>query len=177
MRTVILILGDIAAGKSAYAKFLAQKYNLPYFLKDTFKEELSNSIGYVDRETNRKLSEGSFLTMVEISKRLMEQGISFILESNFRPNELNVYEKLIMEYKYDSLSIVLQGDTKVLHERYLKRIEDGRHETHLVVDLRNYDEYRKLMFETRKTIPFGRVIILDATTFDFYDIDVLQYKG
>ena len=173
MGKVIFIMGDIAAGKSTYAKHLSSKYKMPFFLKDTFKEELSNSVGYIDRPSNRKLSEGVFLTMIEISKRLMEQNISFILESNFRQEELNEYKKIVDEFKYDSITIFLQGDMETIHKRYLERM-DGRHETHMVVDLRKFEDFQKLILETRKTIPFGKVVILDATNFDFYEQNILD---
>ena len=172
MRKVIFIMGDIAAGKSTYAKHLSAEFKIPYFLKDTFKEILSDSIGYIDRPSNRKLSEGAFLAMLEISKKLMEQNISFILESNFRQEELNAYKKLVDEFKYDSITIFLQGDIETLHKRYLERVA-GRHETHMAVDLRKYEDFQKLIIETRKIIPFEKFVVLDATDFSFYNVKIL----
>ena len=174
MREVIFIMGDIAAGKSTYAKYLSKKYKIPYFLKDTFKELLSDSIGYADRLQNRKLSEGAFNSMLEISERLMEQDISFILESNFRQEELDAYEKLINRFKYESVILFLQGDIETLHARYIKRIDEGRHKTHLVVDLKEYEVFKKYTLETRIRKPFGKYKIIDATNFQFYNEDVLK---
>ena len=167
-------MGDLAAGKSTYARYLSNKYHIPYFTKDNFKELFSDTIGYIDRPTNRKLSEGAYVSMLEISRRLMEQNISFILESNFRQYELDGYEKLVNEFKYDSIILFLQGDFKTLHKRYLKRIEEGRHKTHLVVDLRDFEDFRRCLIETRDRKPFGKYKIIDTTTFDFYDIDVMK---
>ena len=56
MKRLLLITGDIAAGKTTFSNQLAQRYSVAVFQKDTIKEILGDNIGFRDREENRKLS-------------------------------------------------------------------------------------------------------------------------
>ena len=56
MRNIILILGDLASGKSTLADSLSAKLNYICLKKDTFKENISDVIGFNNREENKKIS-------------------------------------------------------------------------------------------------------------------------
>ena len=60
MRKIILIGGDLASGKSTYAKFLSKKFNITVISKDLLKEVLGDNIPTSNREENLKLSFISF---------------------------------------------------------------------------------------------------------------------
>ena len=49
MKRLLLITGDIAAGKTTFSNQLAQRYSVAVFQKDTIKEILGDNIGFRDR--------------------------------------------------------------------------------------------------------------------------------
>ena len=56
MSKLLLIMGDLATGKSTFANILAGRYGISIFGKDTIKEVLGDTIGFANREENLKLS-------------------------------------------------------------------------------------------------------------------------
>ncbi|MDE7206241.1 MAG: deoxynucleoside kinase, partial [Lachnospiraceae bacterium] len=56
MKKLLLITGDIAAGKSTFSKILSERYGVAVFQKDTVKEILGDHIGFHNREENKALS-------------------------------------------------------------------------------------------------------------------------
>ena len=56
MKKLLLIMGDLATGKSTFANMLSERYNTVLFCKDPIKENLGNSFGYSNRAENLKLS-------------------------------------------------------------------------------------------------------------------------
>jgi adenylylsulfate kinase-like enzyme len=66
MQKLILITGDLAAGKSTLAKKLSEKLNTLCFTKDVLKEILSDDIGFSNRQENKKLSIASISVMNHI---------------------------------------------------------------------------------------------------------------
>lgn len=57
---LLLITGDIAAGKSTFSEILSKRYNIVAFQKDTVKEVLGDSIGFHNREENKRLSDAAW---------------------------------------------------------------------------------------------------------------------
>ena len=56
MKKLLLITGDIAAGKSTFSRLLSARYGAAAFQKDAVKEVLSDRIGFHTREENKALS-------------------------------------------------------------------------------------------------------------------------
>ena len=56
MKKLLLITGDIATGKSTFANILSKRYHTNMFFKDSIKEVLGDTIGFSNREENKKLS-------------------------------------------------------------------------------------------------------------------------
>ena len=69
MKKLLLITGDIAAGKSTFSKILSERYSTAVFQKDTIKEILGDHIGFHNREENKILSNATIEIMCHISKR------------------------------------------------------------------------------------------------------------
>ena len=59
MKKLLLIMGDLATGKSTFANLLSQRYDTVLFCKDTIKENLADTFGYSNRAENLKLSRGT----------------------------------------------------------------------------------------------------------------------
>ena len=59
MGKLLLITGDIAAGKSIFSEILSKRYKITVYQKDTLKEVLGDTIGFHNREENKRLSEAA----------------------------------------------------------------------------------------------------------------------
>ncbi len=173
MKKLILILGDLASGKSTTADILSEKFNIPSLKKDTIKELLGDTIGFSNREENLRLSRATFEIMLEVFDRVSLTGGDLILESNFREGELSRLSELAAKRGYSILSLLLTADTEVLYRRYLKRIEAGRHPVHLNAGFDDYEGFVSYVTAQRKPPKMGELIRIDATTFDYQQNEAL----
>ena len=64
MKKLLLIMGDLATGKSTFASILSKRYGANMFGKDTIKEVLGDTIGFSNREENLKLSKATMELMM-----------------------------------------------------------------------------------------------------------------
>lgn len=167
MKKLILILGDLAAGKSTTAHILSEKYKITAIKKDTIKEILGDSIGFSNREENLRLSRATFNLMLHIFDRTSLVGEDIILESNFREAELDRLTELAEARGYSVLSLLLTADTEVLYQRYLERLKNGRHAVHQNAGFDSYEGFVEYVSAQRKAPSFGEVIKIDATSFDY----------
>lgn len=57
MTTIIIITGDLAAGKTSYGKKISNELKIPFFSKDEIKEVLYDSMNNndTDYESKRKI--------------------------------------------------------------------------------------------------------------------------
>ena len=123
MRKLLLIMGDLATGKSTFAKILSMRYNTNVFFKDSIKEVLGDTIGFSNREENKKLSSATMELMFFIFSEFGKLNKNLILESNFHTAELERLHKIAFENNYEVLTLVLRGDVEILHKRYLNRMD------------------------------------------------------
>ena len=143
-KKLLLITGDIATGKSTFANILSQRYNTNVFFKDSIKEVLGDTIGFSNREENKKLSNASMELMYFIFSEFAKLGKSLILESNFHRVELEWLQKKALDNGYEVFTIVLYGETEILHKRYLNRMcNENRHPVHLSTTIDNFHDFKK----------------------------------
>lgn len=62
-KKLLLIMGDLACGKSTFANLLSMRYDTNVFSKDSIKEVLGDTIGFANREENLKLSRATIELM------------------------------------------------------------------------------------------------------------------
>ncbi len=128
MKRLLLITGDIAAGKTTFSNQLAQRYSVAVFQKDTIKEILGDNIGFRDREENRKLSNAAVQLMAHLFWQIAQTGSDLILEANFHGSELEQLHELANRMQYRVLTLVLRGEAEILYGRYLHRMRaENRH--------------------------------------------------
>lgn len=164
MQKLILIMGELAAGKSTLAGQIAARYKIPAFTKDSIKELLCDHIGYTNREENLKLSFLTFDILFRLFESFSEAGRSLILESNFRQNELDRLKAAAEKAGYETLTIFLTGDLHELHRRYLQRASSGgRHPAHLTQNLERFEDFAAVSQNTVPKNLFGQVITIDTT--------------
>ncbi len=134
MQKLIIITGDLAAGKSTLAASLSEQLKIPFITKDSLKEIACDVIGYSSREDNRLLSITATNDMIYFFKQCANVGTDIILEANFRQNELMELENLVDQYDYQVVLIVLTGDIPLLYQRFLDRLAN-RHIAHRSMNL------------------------------------------
>lgn len=170
--TMILVSGLSCTGKSTLAEKISEKFSLPYFSKDMFKELLFDRLGYSDRTWSKKLGGASYGIIYKITENLLKTGQSFILESNFKPEiDRQIIADLQKKYSFKIVEILCFAEGKVLFERFKKRAESGlRHPGH--VDHLCYPEQEKvLMVGKAEPIGLGEIIEVDTT-----EIEKVNYR-
>lgn len=176
MRKVLLVMGDLATGKSTFANILSQRYDTSYYCKDTIKEVLGDTIGFSNREENLKLSKATVELMFFLFGEYTKLGKSLILESNFHKVDLERLHIMAEENGYEVLILVLRGDIEILHQRYLHRIHhENRHPVHLSTTLDVFEDFKGYTEWSRKEEIPGNTITINADDF-FYQSDEALLK-
>ena len=168
MQKLLLITGDIAAGKSTFSQILSERYRSVVFQKDTIKEILGDFIGFHDREENKKLSNATVELMCHAFSRIALTGKDMILEANFHEKELIKLHSIADENHYEVLTIVLRGEAEVLYHRYPHRMnEENRHPVHLSTTLDVKEDFFRSAEWIRKEIVPGETLTIEATDFSY----------
>ncbi len=174
MKKLLLVMGDLATGKSTFANILSQRYNTNVFCKDSIKEVLGDTVGFSNREENLKLSKATMELMIFIFSEFGKLNKNLILESNFHKAELEKLHQMAFENDYEILTLVLQGDINILHKRYLNRIyNENRHPVHLSTTLDVFDDFRDYTESARKEKVPGDVININADDFLYQTDEIL----
>ena len=176
MNKLLLVMGDLAAGKSTFAKLLSKRYDVNMFGKDTIKEVLGDTIGFADREENLKLSKATMELMMFLFAEFAKLNKPLILESNFHTGELERLHKMAWEQGYEVLTLVLRGNVDTLHQRYLHRMQnEKRHPVHLSTTLDVYEDFKGYIEWTRKEAIVGEWLEINADDFSYQtDYEVLR---
>lgn len=168
MKKLLLITGDIAAGKSTFSKILSERYQIAAFQKDTIKEILGDTIGFHDREENLKLSEATMGIFYHILKVTAVTANNLILEANFHEQELNRLHEIAEENHYEICTLVLRGEPEVLYQRYLNRMNhENRHPVHLSTTLDVKSDFIQCAKWIREEKITGTAIEVNATDFSY----------
>lgn len=177
MGKLLMIMGDLATGKSTFAGQLSQRYRVNVFYKDTFKEILGDTIGFSDRKENLQLSVASAALMRMIFSEFCKLDKDLILESNFRQKELEMLGEIAKENGYDVLTVVLRGDLEILHQRFLHRLyHENRHPVHACGGFEDLEVFTNYVTGQRALTVPGRVVECSADTFDYQNDDALLEK-
>ena len=168
MKKLLLIMGDLATGKSTFAGQLSLGYDTVALYKDTIKEVLGDTIGFANREENLKLSRATGELMTFLFNIFAGLGKNLILESNFRPAELEKLHQAADAHGYKVLTLVLRGDAQILHQRYLHRIyQENRHPVHLSTTFEIFEDFQEYLLRSRETTVPGDMIHVDANDFSY----------
>lgn len=166
MKKLLIIVGDLAAGKSTFANILSKRYDTNVFLKDSMKEVLGDTIGFSNREENKKLSNATVELMLFIFSEFAKMNKNLILEANFHTIELEKLHKLAYENDYEVLTLVIRGDIEILHKRYLNRMQnENRHPVHLSTTFDVFDDFMDYTESLRNEEIPGNIIHINADDF------------
>lgn len=168
MKKLLLITGDLACGKSTFAKILSKRYNTNLFFKDRIKEVLGDTIGFSDRAENLKLSKAAVELMTLIFSEFAALDKDLILEANFHTYELEALHEIGAQNGYSVLTLVFQADTRLLHGRYLNRIaNENRHPVHIISVLDDYDDFVAYITKARDEFVPGETLFVNADDFSY----------
>lgn len=166
MRNLIIITGDLAAGKSTLAQGLSVELGIPCIIKDALKEIACDAIGYETREENRALSISAVNSMIYFFHQTAEVGGDLILEANFRSEEILSIKEITDEYDYNVVLISLTGDINLLYQRFLDRLSN-RHIAHRSLNLDySIDRFASYIQEIRNEDTVFPSHIIDMSELD-----------
>jgi len=176
MNKLLLIMGDLATGKSTFANILSKRYDTVLFCKDPIKETLGNTFGFSNRAENLKLSYATADMLYLIFSEFAKVNQDLILESNFRIAELEKLHQIAMENNYQVFTIVLRGDVEILHKRYLNRMyNENRPAVHLCAEFNTIDGFGAYLESLRTSTVPGSAIWIDANDFSYQtDAEILK---
>lgn len=167
-KKLLLIMGDLACGKSTFANLLSNRYNTSVFGKDSIKEVLGDTIGFANREENLKLSRATMELMFFLFSEFTKLNKPLILESNFHTKELETLHKMASERGYEVLTLVLRGDVEAPHKRYLHRMQnENRHPVHLSTTLDVFEDFKGYTEYSRSEAIPGEYIEINANDFSY----------
>lgn len=175
---LIIVTGPPAVGKSVFSRFVSGNTGYPILEKDAYKEILFDDIGFQCREEKVKLGVAAMDLMYSEAARLLDMGISVILDNNFENSSRPGLEKLAAEHPCNVVTVRFTADPTVVYQRFVARDTDPRRHRGHVLNTRYpetepREEYVPIGFEAFEKkfrergvfdFSFGdRVMTVDAT--------------
>lgn len=164
---LLIVTGRSATGKTTLALRLASDTGLPLMYKDALKESLFDSLGTGDRAYSRRLGYASIVLLRQVTRDLLQAGVSLIVESNFSEAlDGSIFRSLASELGARTAQIWLMATPEDLVARWERRARSGeRHAGH--VELANRAEMHAALrapSDRPLRLP-GPLLALDTTEF------------
>ncbi len=153
---LVIVTGAPGSGKTTIARSLAEELSLPLLAKDDIKEALFDALGTGDREHSRMLGRATYEVLVAVTRRLLDSGVSCILESNFTHAD-----SLRSLAPVRIVQIFCTAPVDVIVERYSLR---SRHPGHLDAEIVPELRERLAAGEWQPLDLDGKLITLDTST-------------
>lgn len=122
MKTVIIVNGVPASGKSTTAKLIAEEFNCPYLSIDAIKEPFMEIHSNIDRELNRELGKAAYKVIWDTISNSPDNCI-YVVDAwfGFQPKEL------LLEYLNSSnidnvIEVWNEISPDLVVERYKQRL-------------------------------------------------------
>ena len=180
-KSIIIINGHPAAGKTTFVMRLSAELRIPYLAKNTFKDAVSASAAITDQRESSRFSAITFDAMMYVAERLMEVAKPLIMEGSFaahgfvksdgsqKIDEAAVIRALIEKYDYKPLTYIFVGDTRVLHERFLEREKLNERGANAVLYEMTHDYFSEICRHQERFDIGRKRIIIDTTDFGKVD--------
>lgn len=174
MKKLLIFTGDLATGKSTFARELSRRFHTPMLSKDEIKEILGDTVGFTTREENRKLSIAAVELMTYLFRETTELGGDLIVEANFRTAELTKLADIAREHDYAVLTLVFRADNDVLYKRFMNRIEnEHRHPVHQSAGLTDREKFDAYIGAQRAESVPGETLTVNADDFSYFEDSAL----
>lgn len=83
MQTLYIINGHPCTGKTTFAQKASEKYDVPLFTKDAYKEIIFDTVGWSDREYSTKVGIAAWHILYQTVGQVLSTGASAMIEANF----------------------------------------------------------------------------------------------
>lgn len=174
-KNIIIITGELAAGKTSYGKKISEVLKIPFFSKDGIKEVLFDSFNTanLDYESKRKIGASSYSVFYYIIEEQMKVGLPIIAESNFVKESEPIIKKLLDKYNYNNITIRFEGNLQVLHKRFLEREYSNERHLGLVSNgvFDDFENFEKTSIKSKEFKINDNEILVDTTDFSKVDFD------
>lgn len=136
---LIVISGRPGAGKTTLGKRLSSELHIPFISKDSFKEQLFDSVKTVDWKSDENINSlriFSYDMLYRLTDQLLAYFPCIIIESNFIAEyDTPRIQKIAQEHGAKTLEIHCVADEDLLLERMKNRVATGtRHPVHIGID-------------------------------------------
>lgn len=173
---LIIISGPPATGKTVLASKIAREFGFPVLAKDEYKELLADALGVTGADWSNRLSAAGRAMVVQIAGKLLDSGISLIIDANFSPKRDNEpLRRLVQGRDIDVIQILCRTEGQTLMDRFVQRAAAGeRHPIH--PEHHAGYAYFSSMLARGYTPPLdlpGAVIDLDTTDFPRIDEEAI----
>lgn len=167
---LVIVNGLPGTGKTTLSRDLAGRLGFPLIGKDDLKESLFDSLGAADRAWSVRLGAATYALLYLIAEKLMQAGVSFVLESAFdTARDSAVLGDLVRRYGYDAVEVHCAAPRDVLLERFSRRAASAaRHPGH--AEFENLAAFRDDL-ASRSDLPLGIGPVITADTTDFNAVD------
>ncbi|MBQ8995343.1 MAG: AAA family ATPase [Oscillospiraceae bacterium] len=185
--SVLLIAGMPGAGKTVQAHYFSQRYRMPFFYKDMFKEILFDTVGFRNLEEKNALDLASMRQMLKAAAAVTETGHDVIIESNFMDSDRPELDHFVQETGQQIVTIRFDCDLDVIYDRCVARdMSSTRHPGHYLMDyyppkdgvLPLYvpqctrEEYKEGSYDTGViSFEYGPTVSVDTTDFSKMDLE------
>ena len=174
MNKLILINGDIATGKSHFALILSERFNLPLYTKDEFKERFADESPVSTYQESHLLSIKAMNALIDIFNKNAPKNADLMLEANFHEEHLRRIEQIAKEHHYHILNLNLVGTPEVLYQRYVNRRDhESRHPVHAINQLNGFDSFKKYCESRKNEYMCGEVIEINTDDFSYQNNEEL----
>lgn len=173
--TIVLVTGLSATGKTIFAREIAERFELPLFIKDDFKEAMFENVcpdgdyARMDWDLHALLGRMSFVAMAVALRSAVRTGHGGVFEGNFDRKLFSpVLAGIGEERGFYLLQAHLVCDEEERMRRFIEREKDGsRHPGHQGLRLLADREGSPVVKEDAPLdLPSGETFRLDTTDFD-----------
>ena len=181
-RHLLIVTGYPGSGKSYTVSVILSRFphlkSMPY---DDLKEEWFDREGFDSEEDKRILRERCLQAYFEQLDQQMRQGEDWLIEYPFCRKHVPALNRVISDNHYTPITVVLDGDPKVLWQRFTERnARNDRHPGHLCSvyhkdglqvrsPLLSLEDYTADCAEKNYYINLGATMTLDMTDLNKVD--------
>ena len=174
MNKLILVNGDIATGKSHFALILSERFNLPLYTKDEFKEKFADESPVSTYQESHLLSIRAMDALIDVFNKNASQNADLILEANFHEEHLRRIEEIAERDHYQILNLNLVGTPEILYQRYVyRRDNESRHPVHAINKLNDFESFKKYCLDRKKEYMCEKVITINTDDFSYQNNEEL----
>lgn len=176
-KVLIIIAGMPGTGKTTFANYLSDKLQKTLICKDKLKEIVWDKLHY-DSSQSQKYGGLAYDLSFHFCEMLMKSKQTIIFESNFGNTCPHILKTMINTYGYKVITVLFDGDVKVIHKRFVERdVTEERHPGLVANGRFNDFEFFKKSTEPCRNFKYGDIIItVDTTDFSKVSYDDIVTK-